>query len=326
MEAGITTVRDCGSYTALALKTAVAEGSVPGPRIVPAGRFIERTGGADDAPYMPLEWAQRGGPMGPRLADGPAEVRKAVREQVREGAEWIKTCSTGATTTQALSNPALLEWSTEELTVLIDEAHRLGKGVAVHAHALTGIRQAVECGADTIEHGTHLDAETARLMARRGVFLVATWFVRHMVLTRGVEFGTPSWTIERIRDGMPDKHRAFRCALEAGVPIAMGTDCSGQDLLPHGPNALEAELMVRAGMSPRDAVVAATGNAARAIGLGDEIGTLERGKQADVIAVATNPLEDVAALQRVVFVMQGGRVVVDRRPEAQRATAATRPA
>lgn len=316
LEAGITTVRDCGSYTALALKQAVAEGSIPGPRILPVGRFIERTGGADDAPYMPLEWAQRGGPMGPRLADGPAEVRKAVREQVREGADWIKTCSTGATTTQALSNPALLEWSTEELAALIDEAHRLGKGVAVHAHALAGIRQAVECGADSIEHGTHLDEATARTMAKRGVFLVATWFVRHMILTRGAEFGTPQWTMEKVRQGMDDKRRAFRHALEQSVSIVMGTDASGQDLLPHGANALEAELMVREGMSPRDAIVAATSGAARAIGVGDEVGSIEPGRRADLIAVPQSPLDHVDALQRVEFVMQGGEVVVDRRPSA----------
>jgi imidazolonepropionase-like amidohydrolase len=313
VEAGITTVRDCGSHTALALKQAVEEGSIPGPRILPAGRFIERTGGADDAPYMPLGWAQCGGPMGPRLADGPVDVRKAVREQVREGADWIKTCSTGATTTQAQSNPSLLEWTDEELRALIDEAHRLGKGVAVHAHALAGIRQAVECGADSIEHGTHLDRATAELMARRGVFLVATWFVRHMILTRGRELGTPDWTVEKVRQGMDGKRQAFRHALEQGVTVVMGTDCSGQDLLPHGANALEVELMVREGMPPRDAIVAATSGAARAIGVGDQVGAIEPGMRADLIAVADDPLDRVAALQRVGFVMQDGRVVVGPR-------------
>ena len=316
LEAGITTVRDCGGYTALALKQAVAEGSILGPRIVAAGRFVERTGGADDAPYMPLEWAQRGGPIGPRLADGPAEIRKAVREQVRDGADLIKTCTTGATTTQALSNPNILEWSTEEFTVLVDEAHRLGKPVAVHAHALAGIRQAVECGADTIEHGTHLDEATARLMAQRGVFLVPTWFVRHRVLTHGEEFGTPAWTLQRIRDAMDDKHRAFRWAIDSGVPIAMGTDCSGQDLLPHGLNALEAELMVKAGLPAREAIVAATSNAARALRIADEVGTIQPGKRADLIAVPGDPLQDMGALRRVALVMQGGLVVVDRRTAA----------
>jgi imidazolonepropionase-like amidohydrolase len=315
LEAGITTVRDCGSYTALALKQAVSEGSIPGPRILAAGRFIERTGGPDDAPYMPLDWAQCGGPIGPRLADGPAEIRKAVRENVRDGADWIKTCTTGATTTQALSDPSVVEWSSEEMATLVEEAHRLGKRVAVHAHALAGVKLAVECGADTLEHGTNLDETTARVMARRGMFLVPTLFVRHQILTRGEEFGTPAWTIARIRAAMEDKRRSFRCALEAGVPIAMGTDCSGQDLLPHGLNALETELMVQAGMAPRDAIVAATSNAARAIGLADEVGSIEPGKWADLVAVRADPLEKIAVLQSVDEVIQRGTVVVDRRLE-----------
>jgi imidazolonepropionase-like amidohydrolase len=313
LEAGITTVRDCGSYTALALKQAVAEGSIPGPRILAAGRFIERTGGADDAPYMPVAWAQCGGPIGPRLADGPSEIRKAVRENLRDGADWIKTATTGATTTQALSDPMVVEWSPEEMTTLVDESHRLGKPVAVHAHALAGIKQAVECGADTLEHGTNLDEDTARVMARRRMFLVPTLFVRHRILTQGEEFGTPTWTMERIRAAVEDKRRSFRCALEAGVPIAMGTDCSGQDLLPHGLNALETELMVQGGMAPRDAIVAATSNAARAIGLADEVGSIERGKWADLIAVRENPLEKIAVLQSVEVVIQRGAVVMDRR-------------
>ena len=250
-----------------------------------------------------------------------------MREQVRDGADLIKTCTTGATTTQALSNPNVLEWSTEEFTVLVDEAHRLGKPVAVHAHALAGIRQAVECGADTIEHGTHLDEATARLMAQRGVFLVPTWFVRHRILTHGEEFGTPAWTLQRIRDAMDDKHRAFRWAIDSGVPIAMGTDCSGQDLLPHGLNALEAELMVKAGLPAREAIVAATSNAARALRIADEVGTIQPGKRADLIAVPGDPLQDMGALRRVALVMQGGLVVVDRRtaaPDAREQLGASR--
>ena len=177
LEAGFTTVRECGGYTALSLKQAVAEGSIPGPRILAAGRFVERTGGADDPSFMPLEWTQTGGFHGARLADGPVEIRRAVREQLRDGADLIKTCSTGAAFVHANSRTDILEWSTEELQVLVDEAHRLGVRVAIHAHAADGIRQALECGADTIEHGTCLDAEGARMMADRGVFLVPTFFV-----------------------------------------------------------------------------------------------------------------------------------------------------
>ncbi|MCA9878786.1 MAG: amidohydrolase family protein, partial [Thermomicrobiales bacterium] len=288
LQAGITTVRDCGSYTALALKQAVAEGSVPGPRVVPCGRFIERSGGADDAPDMPLAWAQEAGPWGPRLADGPDEVRKAVREQLRSGAEWIKTCTTGAVTTQVLSNPDILEWSDPEIEALVGEAHRLGVRVAVHAHANAGIVQALNAGADSIEHGTYLDDETARRMADTGTWLVPTLFVLNQLIEFGVEFGTPDWVLAKARGALPARQRSMEAALRHGVPIAMGTDIGGQDLLPHGRNAAELSLLVRFGMSPADALVAGTLGAARCIGLEGERGSLEPGKVADIIAVPGN--------------------------------------
>jgi imidazolonepropionase-like amidohydrolase len=309
LHAGITTVRDCGSYTALALKRAVAEGSIPGPRVLAVGRFIERTGGADDAPYMPLEWAQRGGPFGSRLADGPAEVRKAVREQVRDGADWIKTCSTGAVMTQPDSRPDILEWSDEEIAVLVEESHRLGKRVAVHAHAVNGIRQALEAGADTIEHGTYLDDECARMMVDSGRYLVPTFFVLRRMVEHGAEFGTPEWVLRKAREVIKVRDQTFQLALRHGVPIAMGTDCGGQDLLPHGANAAELAMMVSAGMTPADAIVAATSGAARCIGVEREVGSIEAGRQADLIAVADDPLGDITALERVAFVMQRGEVV-----------------
>jgi imidazolonepropionase-like amidohydrolase len=311
LDAGITTVRDCGSFTALSLKAAVAEGSVPGPRIVACGRFIERTGGADDAPYMPVAWAQEGGPWAPRLADGPDEIRKAVREQLRAGADWIKTCTTGAVTTQEGSRPDLLEWSDAEIVALVDEAHRLGARVAVHAHAVAGIRQAIDAGADTIEHGTYLDDETARRMAERGMYLVPTLFVLDQLVKRGAEFGTPGWVLAKGREVMTVRQASFAAALRHGVPIAMGTDIGGQDLLPHGRNAEELALLVDAGMSPGDALVAGTLGAARCIGLEGEIGSIEKGKVADLIAVEGDPLRDITAMQRVDFVMKSGQVVRD---------------
>ncbi len=309
LAAGITTVRDCGSFTALALKQAVAEGSVPGPRIVACGRFIERTGGADDAPYMPLAWAQESGPWGPRLADGPDEIRKAVREQLRAGADWIKTCTTGAVTTQESSRPDLLEWSVAEITTLVEEAHRLGSRVAVHAHANAGIKLAIDANADTIEHGTYLDDETARCMAERGMYLVPTHFVLNQLVERGAEFGTPAWVLAKAREVMTARQSSFEAALRHGVPIAMGTDIGGQDLLPHGRNAEELALLVASGMSTSDAIVAGTLGAARCIGLEHEIGSIEAGKVADLIAVAGDPLSDITLTQRVEFVMKSGQTV-----------------
>jgi imidazolonepropionase-like amidohydrolase len=309
LQAGITTVRDCGSHTALALKAAVEEGSVPGPRVVPCGRFIERTGGADDAPYMPLAWAQEAGPWGPRLADGPDDVRKAVREQLRNGAEWIKTCTTGAITTQVLSNPDILEWSDPEIRALIEEAHRLGVRVAVHAHARAGIIQALNAGADSIEHGTYLDDETAKQMADAGAWLVPTLFVLTQLIEHGSEFGTPDWVLVKAREAMDARQRSMEAALRHGVPIAMGTDIGGQDLLPHGRNAAELALLVRFGMSASEAVVAGTLGAARCLGLESERGSLTPGKVADIIAVPGDPLQDIGVTERVAFVMQNGRVV-----------------
>jgi imidazolonepropionase-like amidohydrolase len=316
LQAGITTVRDCGSHTALALKAAVAEGSIPGPRVVPCGRFIERTGGADDAPYMPLAWAQEAGPWGPRLADGPDDVRKAVREQLRNGAEWIKTCTTGAVTTQVLSNPDILEWSDPEIRTLIEEAHRLGVRVAVHAHAKAGIVQALNAGADSIEHGTYLDDETARQMADAGVWLVPTLFVLTQLIEHGAEVGTPNWVLVKAREAMEARHRSMEAALRHNVPIAMGTDIGGQDLLPHGRNAAELALLVRFGMSAADALVAGTLGAARCLGLAAERGSLEAGKVADIIAVPGDPLRDIGVTEQVAFVMQNGRVVKDAPPVA----------
>jgi imidazolonepropionase-like amidohydrolase len=317
LAAGITTVRDCGSFTALALKQAVAEGSVPGPRIVACGRFIERTGGSDDAPYMPVAWAQESGPWGPRLADGPDEIRKAVREQLRAGADWIKTCTTGAVTTQESSRPDLLEWSDEEMTTLVEEAHRLGARVAVHAHANAGIKLAIDANADTIEHGTYLDDETARCMAERGMYLVPTHFVLNQLIERGAEFGTPAWVLAKAREVITARQSSFEAALHHGVPIAMGTDIGGQDLLPHGRNAEELALLVANGMSNSDAIVAGTLGAARCIGLEQEIGSIEAGKVADLIAVGGDPLRDISLLQRIEFVMKSGEVVRSgARPDA----------
>lgn len=313
LEAGFTTVRECGGPVAIALRQAVAEGSIPGPRILAAGAFVERTGGADDPCFMPLPWLRSGQYRGLLVADGPDEVRRAVRQQIREGADWIKTCTTGAAYNNAGSRTDILEWSRLEIETLVEEAHRLGVRVAAHAHAANGIRQAIEAGADTIEHGTSIDDEACRMMADRGIFLVPTFWVLHRMATVGREFGAPGFAVEKAAVLDRTHVETFQLALRRGVPIAMGTDCSGVPMAPHGDNAAELALMVAAGMAPMDAIVAATSGAAAALGIGEETGTLAPGLQADLLVLGGDPARDVHALRQVRLVIQAGRVVVDRR-------------
>jgi imidazolonepropionase-like amidohydrolase len=309
LDAGFTTVRDCGSHIALALCEAVREGSLDGPDVVGCGRFIEPTGGADDAPFLPTELVQAYGPWGPRLADGPDEIRIAVREQVRAGARWIKTCTTGAITTQEASDPDRTEWTDAELAALISEAHRLGRRVAIHAHGTAGIHQAIDHGADSIEHGTFLDEEAARKMADRGIFLVPTLFVLDRIIDEGEAYGTPAWVVAKARGIQERRRTSFELALRHGVPIALGTDCGGQDLLPHGVNAMEAVLLVQAGMSPAAALSAATDEAARCLGIDHDRGSIAPGKAADLVAVTADPRMDIATLAEPCMVMRQGRIV-----------------
>lgn len=311
VDAGFTTVRDLSSIEALAIRDAIAEGAIRGPRIVAAGRYIEPTGGADDPSFMPLEWSRHVNT--PRMADGPDGVRRAVREQLREGSDFIKTCTTGAAMVHARSRIDILEWSDEEIAALIDEAHRKGVRAAAHAHAAEGVQQAVRYGVDTIEHGTLMDAESARMMADAGTFLVPTFFQMHQLANEGEKYGTPDYVLEKARRLDAAHNETFRHVLEYGVKVAMGTDCTGTPVGPHGPNARELEFLVAAGMSTRDAVRSITSIAAEAIGLAAEVGTVESGKQADLVLVGGDPYSDVRAVQDVRWVMQGGEVVVDRR-------------
>lgn len=293
--AGITTLRDVGTTdgVAIAVRDAVVRGDISGSRVVPCGRILCMTGGHGSEPPALPGMA--------READGADDCRKAVREQVKAGADFIKVTTNGPLN--------VVEFTQEELNALVDEAHRLGRRVACHASILDSTRMALRAGVDTVEHGCDLDEQTAREMAGQGVVLVPTLLVSKLIMDRWEEFkAVPMMRSIPVR---AKRHvESFQIAMAAGVTIAAGTDLffglGDFESLPR-----ELEYMVACGMSPADALVAATAHGATAIGMPDRFGAVGRGTLADLVAVKGDPTEDIAALHRVSLVMQGGRVVRD---------------
>jgi imidazolonepropionase-like amidohydrolase len=301
LEAGITTIRDLGGqeHMEFALRQAIDEGYCSGPRLVLAGKLLSMTSAGADA-FRGMY----------READGADEVRKAAREQLKAGADVIKVMATGAVMTPG-ERPGASQFTFEEMYSAAEEAHKVGRKMAAHAHGSTGILTAVQAGADTIEHGSLLceSPEAIRLMAERGVFLVPTLATSAMT-THGAEI--PLFMVENDRSLGDAPQRSVRSALAAGIPIAMGTD-AGVPFVRHGLNAIELALMVEAGLSPMQSIVASTSNAALALGLQDEIGTIEVGKCADLLLIEGDPLADISVLtqkERIRMVMHNGRIVV----------------
>lgn len=305
LESGFTTVRILGNPAGvtLALRDAVAAGKVPGPRIVDAGRALATTGGSGD-PAVGLNDAIAEHLNQDGVCDGPDMCRRAVRQQVRRGVDWIKVKVTGGVNSRS-SVGVGAQMFADEVRAIIETAHLYGKKVAVHAHGTDGINLALELGADSIEHATLLDDRSLELFRRSGAYMVPTLSTVNSYIERlakDPEQYTPE-VREKIEWRINVAGEAFKRALAKGVKIAFGTDAGVSE---HGRNAQEFELMVKFGMSPQAALKAATVNAADLLGLASEIGSLERGKRADVIAVAGNPLQDVTVLQNVVFVMKDG--------------------
>ena len=307
LEAGFTTVRNVGSRAdaGFALRDAINMGLIPGPRILEAGRAITPTGGHGDHTHGYREDIFDIPTQMQGIADGVDECRRAVRSQVKRGADVIKLTATGGVLSATAAGTDR-QFFDDELKAIVETAHMLGRKVAAHAHGVHGVNAALRAGVDSIEHGTYLDDESIRLFLETGAFLVPTLHAGDTVARLAQEDGyLPPAVREKAMEVGPRMEGMFTKAHRAGVRIAFGTDCG---VGPHGDNAREFQLMVAAGMSPSDAIVSATINAAELLGLSNDIGTIEPGKRADIIAVSGDPIEDVARLMRVSFVMRDGVV------------------
>lgn len=313
--AGFTSVRCAGSDVSVHLKHAIDEGTIQGPRIIPANKMITQTAGHGDIHTLPLEWA-----IGPytfgRIADGVDECRRAAREQIREGAGVIKICSTGGVMSEK-DAPTHAQFVDEEIAAITTEAHRVGIKVMAHAQSPEGIQNAIRNGVDTIEHGIYLDDETISIMQAHDTILTPTFAIVNAIVSKGAAAGVPEYSLQKSKAVHADHLHSIKKAYKAGVKIAVGTDFCGPDLIPHGENAVELEILVKQlGMTPMEAISAATRIGAQALGLESEVGTLEKGKTADLLIVNGNPLENITILQdlqQLLVVMKAGRIIVDRR-------------
>jgi imidazolonepropionase-like amidohydrolase len=301
--AGFTTVRNTGSngYEMLAIRDAVNEGEIPGPRIFAAGPPVGIVGGhCSDNNYLPPDYEA----TGEGVATGPWEMRGKVRQNIKYGVDFIKTCSTGG----VFSKGTLLgapQGTVEELSAIVDEAHMRGMKVAAHAHGTTGIKNAIRAGVDTVEHASYLDAEAINMAKRAGVYLSMDIYNTEYTLAEGEKNGVMQESLDKERQVGGVQRESFRQAVKAGAKVVFGTDAA---IYPHGDNAKQFSRMVEFGMTEIQAIRAATSLAAEALGKEGALGCVSAGCSADLIAVSGDPLDDVSALETVDFVMKEGVV------------------
>jgi len=300
---GFTALRDAGEpdqgYGQLALRDSIKEGLITGPRMVSAGSFISVSGGHGDADFLAPDQAM---PRRPNIADTVDQVAVAVRRDIKYGADWIKLMATGGVI-DPQSDFNVQELSDEQMAKAVEIAHRAGRRVMAHAEGTEGIKAAVRAGVDSIEHGTMLDDEGAALMAKNGTWLVPTLFTFQHGVEIGTQFGVDPVTLAKGKAILSHQQPAFTRALKAHLKIAVGIDESPEYL----PKELEA--LVRGGMTPLQVLQAATMNGAELIGMSKDIGSVEPGKYADIIAVQGDPLKNINAMEQVGFVMKGGAVI-----------------
>lgn len=300
--AGFTTIRNLGSddWNDVGLQQAIDEGRVLGPRIVGAAYAFGATGGHCDSTYFPPSMQDRN----QYNADNPEEARKSVREVRKYGAQVIKICATGGVFSRN-TEPGQQQMTYDEMKAVVDEARMWGLRVAAHAHGAAGIRDAIRAGVTTIEHASLLDDEGIRLAKQHGAWLSMDIYNTDYTQSEGAKNGVLEDNLRKDREIAEIQRENFRRAHQAGVKMVYGTDAG---IFPHGDNAKQFAVMVRYGMTPTEAIRSATLNAAEALGR-DDIGVLEAGRRADLIAVPGDPTRDVTLLERVTFVMKGGVVV-----------------
>jgi imidazolonepropionase-like amidohydrolase len=311
--AGFTTVRDVGTFRAfvdIALRDAIDAGWTPGPRMFCAGAYVTSSTGGGDIPGLAVDVDERL-PRDLRfgVANSPDEVRKVVREILHRGAAQIKVIATGAVLTEG-TNPGAPEFSEDEIRAAVEEAALYGTYVAAHAHGPEGIKRAVRAGVGSIEHGSLMDDECIELMAEHGTYLVADIYCGDWIEEEGTRAGWSPNSLRKNRETTDAQREGFEKCVKAGVRIAYGTD-SG--VYPHKDVGRQFAYMVRHGMTPIQAVRSATIVSAELLRASDDLGSVEPGKFADLVAVAGDPLDDISVLEDVAFVMKGGEVVKDAR-------------
>ena len=302
LEAGFTTVRNLGArdYSDIALRDAVNDGDVIGPRIDASGPALGITGGHCDSNLLPPAFHL----FSDGVADGVEAVQHKVREVIKYGADVIKICATGGVLSKG-DDPNASQFTLEEMKAIVADAHRLGRKVAAHAHGAEGVRWASEAGVDSIEHGHLMDDAAIATLKKNGTYLVPTLFLGEYMLEHLDKSDVPEFSKQKMRDVAAAMQKNVKKAFDAGVKVAFGTDAA---VYPHGLNAGEFHVYVKLGMTPLAAIQTATSNAADLLGWSKQIGTLEPGKWADMVAVDGDPTKDVTTLEHVKFVMKAGVV------------------
>jgi len=303
LQAGFTTVRNVGAdgFTDVALRDSINAGDMPGPRMLVSGPPLGITGGHCDNDLLPFEYHA----VADGVADGIAAVQHKVRENIKYGSDLIKICATGGVLSKG-DDPQASQYTLEEMKAIVADAHRLGRKVAAHAHGAQGILWASQAGVDSIEHGSYIDDAGIAEMKKNGTYLVPTLYLSDLFLENAAAIRMPDFYLLKAKAVMPAARKNVAHAFASGVKVAFGTDAA---VYPHGLNAHEFAVMVKLGLTPLQAIQAATLNAADLLGWSGKVGTIDPGAWADIVAVDGDPTKDVTTLEHVKFVMKGGEVI-----------------